>query len=371
MGTRSISIYMPSLAGGGAEKMMLNLASELSSRGHEVDLVVSNLEGEWIDKVEQNINLVDLDAPSFPGYSLLGSLPNLVKYLRSKRPDALLSVLNRANVVAVLAHRLSRVNSRLVVSERNHLSSFVENTGPRQQVLPYLIKFSYPSADSVVAISKGLADDLSEVAGLPRESIDVIYNPAYTPEITEKATQKPNHTWLEGEHEVILGVGSLTAQKDFSTLIRSFAKVEKKRDCKLIILGKGGKRSELEEVVECLDLEDSVDMPGFVDNPYAYMSRADVFVLSSRWEGFGNVTVEAMACGTPVVSTDCPSGPSEILEHGKYGILTPVGDFDKLAGGIMAMLDDPTESEILMERARDFSVKKIAEEYESLLLSDL
>ncbi|NLO89188.1 MAG: glycosyltransferase, partial [Clostridia bacterium] len=185
---------------------------------------------------------------------------------------------------------------------------------------------------AVVAVSQGVADDLVKTTGLMRELIKVIYNPIVTPELLEKAKESIGHPWFKpGQPPVILSAGRLTAAKDFPTLIHAFARVRAERLARLMILGEGEERPNLESLVRELGLESDVSMPEFVENPYAYMARAAVFVLSSAWEGFGNVLVEAMAVGTPVVSTDCPSGPAEILEGGKWGKLVPVGDVEKLA----------------------------------------
>ncbi|MXR50993.1 glycosyltransferase [Halovenus sp. WSH3] len=367
--TESITVFLPGLHGGGAEKMMLDLSSEFVDRGLDVDLVVASREGKFLDKVPEKVDLIDLDAPEPPGYGLLGALPGLISHLRDRCPDAVLSALNRANIVAVLATRLSQVDARVVVSERNHLSTYLDHAMRREQLaLPRLIRAVYPYADDVVAISEGVADDLAETAGLDRESITVVYNPAMTPEIRGMYDEPVEYPWFGDDLPVIIGVGSLTEQKDFPTLLRAVAHLREERPCRLVICGEGEKRPELEALVEELGLDDIVDLPGFVDNPYAMMNQADVFALSSKWEGFGNVIVEALGCGCPVVSTDCPSGPAEILSGGKHGELVPVGDPRALASGIAAQLDDPPNARELQERADDFAVDTIAREYLTVLL---
>jgi glycosyltransferase involved in cell wall biosynthesis len=205
--------------------------------------------------------------------------------------------------------------------------------------MPYLIGKSYTKADGIVAVSSGVADDLATITGLRRNDIDVIYNPVITPEVAAATDELPDHPWLaDGEPPVVLGIGRLTPKKDFGTLLRAFAEVRGEVDARLIILGEGPQRVELERLIHTLDLSCSVAMPGFVDNPYAYLARAAVFALSSRWEGLPTVLIEAMFCGTPVVSTDCPSGPHEILDGGAYGRLVGVGDATALAREIAAGL---------------------------------
>jgi glycosyltransferase involved in cell wall biosynthesis len=203
--------------------------------------------------------------------------------------------------------------------------------------MPYLIRKSYPSADGIIAVSSGVADDLAEATGIPRESIDVIYNPVVTPEVATASREAVDHPWLApGEPPVVMGIGRLTPKKDFTTLLQAFAEVRREVPARLMILGEGPERAVLEGLVRTLDLAANVALPGFVGNPYAYLARASLFVLSSRWEGLPTVLIEAMFCGAPVVSTDCPSGPREILNGGRYGRLVPVGDLAALAQAITA-----------------------------------
>jgi glycosyltransferase involved in cell wall biosynthesis len=334
---KHIALFLPSLRGGGAEKVMVNLALGFVEQGLKVDLVLAKAEGPYLSRVPEEVRVVDLGARR-----VLYSLPGLVRYLRRERPQAMLSALNYANIVAIWAKLLARVQTHLVVSEHNTLSCSTQNASSvRVKLLPLLIKIFYPYADAVVAVSHGVAEDLITMTGLPMEKVKVIYNPVITPELFAKAEEPLDHPWFRpGEPPVVLGVGRLTQQKDFPTLIRAFALVRKERPARLMILGEGEERPKLEALVRELRLEEDVALPGFVDNPYKYMKRAAVFVLSSRWEGFGIVLVEAMALGTPVVATDCPSGPAEILENGKWGHLVPVGEPLHLARAILKILQD-------------------------------
>ncbi len=365
-----VSIFLPDLRGGGAERVMVTLAKEFSKCGHEVEIVLINRRGEYLDDVPEHVTVVSLDAPSVPGYNALGATPGLIKYLRSTQPDALLSALTRANLVAVLATELARTDTRLVLSERNHLSKRAfEGSDRRMRIVPKLVKALYPRADSIVAVSDGVADDLAETASLPRNHISTIYNPTVTEAVQKKQNDPIDHPWFtESSDPVVLGVGSLTEQKDFETLIRSFAYLREARRSKLLILGDGVKRAELESLSRTLNIREDIEFAGFVDNPFAYMAAADVFVLSSKWEGLPNVLIEAMACGTPVVSTDCPSGPREILQGGTYGPLVPVGDAEAIAEAIKQVLTDPISEKRLLERAEAFRPGPIAEQYLSVLL---
>jgi glycosyltransferase involved in cell wall biosynthesis len=367
-GAESITVFVPSLAGGGAEKMMVNLANEFASRDYDVDIVLATAEGPFVDRVAADVNIVDLNAPEPPGFNLLGAVPGLVQYLRRVRPSAMLSALNRSNIVSILSTTLARTETTVVVSERNHLSRYLEHASKKERVaIPKLISATYPRADSVVAISSGVADDLAKRVNLPRKNIDVIHNPAFSPEIAQKSMEPVSHPFLDSDAPVVIAVGSLTVQKDFLTLLRAFNRLYAERDARLLILGEGEQRETLETEMRKLGIKKFVDMPGFVDNPYPYMRRSDVFTLSSAWEGFGNVVVEALACGCPVVSTDCPSGPAEILDNGRYGPLVPVGADKELAEAIEAVLDDPPDEDLLRNRARDFSTDVVADRYLDVL----
>jgi glycosyltransferase involved in cell wall biosynthesis len=334
---KHIALFLPSLRGGGAEKVMVNLALGFVEQGLKVDLVLAKAEGPYLSRVPEEVRVVDLGARR-----VLYSLPGLVRYLRRERPQAMLSALNYANIVAIWAKLLARVQTHLVVSERNTLSCSTQNASSvRVKLLPLLIKIFYPYADAVVAVSHGVAEDLITMTGLPMEKVKVIYNPVITPELFAKAEEPLGHPWFRpGEPPVVLGVGRLTKQKDFPTLIRAFALVRKERPARLMILGEGEERPKLETLARELGIEEDFVLPGFVENPYKYMKRASAFVLSSRWEGLPAVLIEALALGVPVISTNCPSGPAEILEHGKWGCLVPVGEPHLLARAILEILQN-------------------------------
>jgi glycosyltransferase involved in cell wall biosynthesis len=334
---KHIALFLPSLRGGGAEKVMVNLALGFVEQGLKVDLVLAKAEGPYLSRVPEEVRVVDLGARR-----VLYSLPGLVRYLRRERPQAMLSALNYANIVAIWAKLLVRVQTHLVVSEHNTLSCSTQNASSvRVKLLPLLIKIFYPYADAVVAVSHGVAEDLITMTGLPMEKVKVIYNPVITPELFAKAEEPLDHPWFRpGEPPVVLGVGRLTKQKDFPTLIRAFALVRKERPARLMILGEGEERPKLETLARELGIEEDFVLPGFVENPYKYMKRASAFVLSSRWEGLPAVLIEALALGVPVISTNCPSGPAEILEHGKWGCLVPVGEPHLLARAILEILQN-------------------------------
>lgn len=368
----TVAIHVPNLNGGGAERMMVNLANEFVSRDINTHLVLSQIKGPYTSEVDDAVDIVNLDASPYPGFAAMGALLPLRNYLRQKEPDTLLSALSIVNIVSLLAHQSSRVDTRIVVSQRNHLSSIASNSDNMMKIVPWLVRLTYRWADDIIPISEGVADDLQNITGISLDDMKTIYNPVINDSITTQANKAPGHPWLnesKNEFPVIIGVGRLTQQKDFSTLIKAFSRLQKQQKCRLIILGEGEQRDHLDKLIKERNIQDGVDMPGFVGNPFAYMARSDIFVLSSRWEGFGNVIVEAMACGTPVVSTDCPSGPAEILQNGRYGPLVPIGDCDSLVNAIKKNLEDPISELELKRRANDFTVSDIAEQYLDILLN--
>lgn len=360
---KKIALFIPSLQGGGAERVILSLAQGFAAQGLAVDLVLAKAGGPYLAQVPPEVRLVDLRASR-----VLTSLPALLRYLRKERPEVLLSALEHANIVALWAKRLSLVSTRVVVSVHSTLSHTALGKTSRDRLAPFLVRLFYPWASAVVAVSEGVGKDLVSLGRLSPQLVRVIYNPVVTPEILSKAAEPVAHSFFaSGEWPVILAAGRLTAAKDFQSLVHAFALLRKQRAAKLLILGEGEERPRLETLVLELGLERDVALPGFAENPFAYMSRSAVFVLSSAWEGFGNVLVEAMACGCPVVSTDCPGGPAEILEKGRYGPLVPVGDREGLAKSILAVLALPPAPDILRLRAMDFAQDKIASQYLEVL----
>lgn len=364
--TQRLALFLPSLRGGGAERVMVNLARGFVKRGIAVDLVLAKVEGPYLSEVPQEVRIIDLKSQR-----VLTSLPGLIRYLRREKPSVLLSAMDHTNLIALWAKKLSRIPMRVVVSVHNNLEKSSQNaTFWRGHVVPWGIRLFYPWADIVIAVSQGVAESIVTTTGLSREKIRVIYNPVVTPDLFEKAKESVAHPWFHPkEHPIVISVGRLTKQKDYPTLLRAFAMVRKKIPARLLVLGEGEERPRLEKLIDGLNLREWVDLPGFVQNPFAYMARSDVFVLSSAWEGFGNVLVEAMACGCPVVSTDCPSGPAEILEGGKWGKLVPVGDVDGLADSILATLEGNNKFDVV-KRAIDFNLTNAVESYLKIMFEN-
>lgn len=364
LNNKKIAFFIPTLAGGGAERIWLILSNGLADLGYDVDLVLSQAQGPYLDRVSTKVRIVDLKASR-----TILSLLSLAKYLRSEQPTALFSALNHANLIALIAKKISKSPTKIFASVHCFLSLDVQNCArKRERLIPALIRYIYPWASGIIAVSQGVADELINVTQLPQDLVNVIYNPVVSEDLLEKSKDSVEHPWLvDKEIPVVLGVGRLIQQKDFSSLIKAFQALQKNQPSRLIILGEGEERQNLESLIKQLGLEDKVDLPGFVTNPYAYMAKADVFVLSSAWEGLPTVLIEALATGTPVVSTNCKSGPDEILEDGRIGNLTPVGNIHELAKSIHRMLKDPTEPELLLRRSWDFSQESILNKYLQLI----
>jgi glycosyltransferase involved in cell wall biosynthesis len=361
---RKIAIFLASLRGGGAERNMLRLANSCADRGLKVDLVLAQNDGTYFSEISPKVKLVNLNASR-----VILSFPQLITYLKKEKPITLICALNHVNLVAIWAKLYSGVPSQIIVTVRNTLSQGKQDFFRQQKIslMRRLIHYFYPKADEIIAVSKGVADDLAKTAKLPREKIKVIYNPVVTPQLLEQAKTNIEHSWFSPrESPVILGVGRLTQQKDFPTLIKAFAILQQNYSARLMILGEGEERPQLENLIKELKLQNKVSLSGFVSNPFAYMSQASLFVLSSAREGLPTVLIEAMAVGTPVVSTNCPSGPEEILEEGKYGSLVPVGDVEKLAKAMVKTLHNPQSSEVLQHRAMEFSMENSVNQYLAL-----
>jgi glycosyltransferase involved in cell wall biosynthesis len=359
-----IAFFLPDLAGGGAERVCVNLASGFLGRGIEVDFVLARAAGPLLAAVPPNVRLIDLGARR----TVAAVLP-LAAALRREKPEALISAPDHANLVALWASMLARTGTRVAITHHVHPSSSIRNTPKLQERLyPFLLHLFQGRAQVIVAVSQGVADDLARLACIQREHITVIYNPIVTDDFDQLAAAPCDHPWFAaGQPPVVVAAGRLTAQKDFSTLLRAFAILHGRRPARLIILGEGEERLHLEALAEQLGVHADLNLPGYSDQPFAFMSHSRVFVLSSAWEGFGNVLVEALACGTQVVATDCPSGPAEILENGKYGRLVPIGNAEALARGLEAALDAPLPSESLRQRAAAFSVEAAVDRYLQVL----
>ena len=320
-----IVVFMPNLAGGGAERVTLALCKGLIHEGHHVQLVVSAATGPLSDEAQSALGVADLRQPR-----VFRSLPGLVRLLNRQRPAVVISVLSHANLVAALAVRLSGCGAKLIVMHHNTMSINVrESPRWRDRLMPALCGLFYPMADVICSVSEGVASDLSQASRIPRPTIRVLPNPVDYSAIQELGSQDvPAGVIPDGDGPLILAVGRLEKQKDFATLIRAVAALP--GHYRLVILGDGSLRPSLQALIDSLGIASRVSLPGYLANPYPVYASADVFALSSLWEGLPTVLLEAMAFDLPLVSTDCRSGPREILRDGEYGTLVPVGDAESM-----------------------------------------
>ena len=335
-----IAIFLMWVGAGGKETVVWHLARGFVDAGYRVDLVVGNAASDYRYRIPDCVRVVDLKTHGY-----LRTTVKLVLYLLRHRPRVLFSTLPFSAIPAILARTLSLSRCRVVVRVCNNLARRIEHERAAfSRPVRWAIRHLPRRAHGVVACSHGIAREIAGITGMPLDRIHVIYNPAITEAMPAQGAEPVDHPWFalqaggKPTPPVILGVGRLARQKNFALLIRAFAEVRCHVDARLLILGEGPERTRLEQMVRELGLEDHVSLPGYVANPYAYVARARVFVLSSSWEGFANVVAEALALGTPVVSTDCPSGPAEVLDHGRYGMLVPVDDAAALADAIRRVL---------------------------------
>jgi len=332
-----VALFVNSLRGGGSERLMVTLANAFAQRRLAVDLVLGRAHGPYCSDIDQRVNLVDFRTRS----AVVGVL-KLWLYLRKKRPAAMLSTNVMSNDAAIFVKIVFGTSTRIVINEGSTLSeslqSHYEHPLPALRFAGWAAPYLYPRADAVIAVSEGVAKELVQTYRIPDEKIRTIYNPIITDDLESLARQEPSHAWLREATPVVLAVGRLHPAKDYPTLFRAFALLRKQVACRLLVLGEGQERPALARLAKELGIDGDLAMPGFVKNPFAYMRRAAVYVLSSRWEGLSNTLLEAMACGCPVVSTDCPHGPAEVLKNGRYGELVEVGNAPRLAAAIEAVL---------------------------------
>lgn len=340
--------------------MMLNLARGLLNAGHSVQVLAIKARGGHLAEVPCDIALRRLGSDH-----ALPALPALIRYLRAARPEVLLAAKHRAVRLAVLARRAAVVETRVVGRIGTHITASAAAGSPLARLARYAgARLWYPRLDRLIAVSEGVAQDLVRVARVPSERVTVVPNPVWMPDLQARARRSPAHPWLTtSEVPVIVGVGRLTVQKDFATLLEAFALLRAKRPSRLVILGEGRERSRLEARARTLGIASQLALPGFIADPYPYLARAALFVLSSQWEGSPNALTEALALGVPVVATDCPSGPREILGSGRYGPLVPPGDARALAAAMDATLDRPPEPDALRRAARPFMLEASTRAY--------
>lgn len=362
---RHIALLVSSLSGGGAERVMVTLANSFAQKGYQVDIVLVKKTGEYVNEIASDVNVVDLAASR----TLFAFWP-LVRYLRHRQPEALLATQAHVNSLAVWAQLIARTPTRVVVREATTISAHRDNVGESMKSILYstIHAQSYKMAHAVVSPSEGVAQDLKKIYGLDGRKIQTIVNPLPLTSIVHQSEEIVEDSWFFAENSpVILGVGRLTPEKDFSSLIQAFARVREQQVARLVILGEGSERNNLESLVHRLGLQNDVILPGFVDNPYKYMLRSAVFVLSSRREGLPNSLLQAASLGVPIVSTDCPSGPREILDGGRWGRLVEMGNIDAIAQAILEGLQGQIELIPLSVIHQRYDAETVASQYLKVL----
>jgi glycosyltransferase involved in cell wall biosynthesis len=355
---KSVTFVAQGLSGGGAELSMLRLAEDFERNDFEVRIAVLWKTGRLAEALPARIRVDEV------GGSRLSCIPRLARYLARNRSDAVIGFMTYANVVAILAQALSPSLKKVVVTEHNTYSHSVKIRGGITKMFYLAAPYAYRWASAVVCVSHGVEEDLAKSARLPRELLTTIYNPVITEELLARSEEPPDHPWLVSKTQpVILAVGRLEGQKNYPLLLESFARLRNRVRCRLLVLGEGILLDELKAKAAGLGLADCVDFAGYRANAMSFMRRADLFVLSSDFEGLSNVLIEAMAVGCPVVSTDAPHGPREVLQNGRLGRLVPVGDTEGLACAMEETLRDPGDPGLRQRWAAAFSVRASADQY--------
>jgi glycosyltransferase involved in cell wall biosynthesis len=341
-GSREVIFHIPSLRGGGAERVAVDIARHFLSKGYAPVFFIYSERTDY--ELPDGVEVVVVH-----GRGHLARVLALRTLIKRRRPAAVVSFLTYANLVSVLANLGNGGRTRLVVSEHIHFT-MPRAAGAKSKIQWMLACWLYQASHSVVAVSKGVADDLRRaLKGSAAGRVVVIHNPCFVQSTVRRISGDRRHG------ASLLAVGRLVEQKGFDVLIRAFARVcSQIEDARLVIAGEGPLRPGLEALIRELGLSGSVSLPGFTRDVSRLYENADLFVCSSRREGFGNVIVEALSFGLPVVSTRCPHGPAEILQGGRYGRLVPVEDEQGLATAIVESLGAKVQPEVQIARARAF-----------------
>jgi glycosyltransferase involved in cell wall biosynthesis len=356
-----IAFIIPSFEGGGAERVMINIANGFASKGIEVYLAVLNHHGVYQKEVSDNIQIIDINSNR-----AIFSFNAINAFINKKTPQIVYSTIGHINILLLIIRLLNRRNDyKVIIRESNTSSQLAKNNSYFKILLVDILRrIFYPTADLIIAPSKGVAIDLKDNYKINIKKIEVVNNPIDYNWLLSLSEKPLNDSYLkQSASKFIIGVGALTKQKDFETLIKAFAIVKKTHNCKLIILGEGPERQTLENLINELNLEEHVHMPGFVKNPFNYLKASDVFVLSSLYEGLPNVLIQAMLLELPCISTNCKSGPKEILKDGEYGQLVEVGDHLEISKAILNVLEGMWKSKSIKGLEKKYSLIQIVNQY--------
>jgi len=360
-------LFYRSLKQGGVQRMMLNLANHMVAKGHCVTILLFRREGPFLELLDKRVNVIGIESDSF--YFIL---KYLIRLLKSKSYDLLFSATPGLNIAAIIANMIAKVNTKVVISERsNTIKEFSGSKFGPYKLSFFLIPILYRFANAILTVSEGVKRDLIKISFVKNEKVDVVYNPAFESNFQEQLDNEVNHEWFQKDRKenqipVVIGAGRLHYQKNFELLIQSIVLLNKRRPVRLIIIGEGEEYQKLQDLIVSLDATSFIRLEGFQINPISWIGRSNVFVLSSRWEGFGNILVDALAAQTTIVTTDCKSGPAEIIEGGKYGYLLKREDAEEMSQIIELAIENPMNKELLLNRARFFDKETAMLRYEKI-----
>ena len=360
-----LALFIPSCRGGGAERVMITLANHLEKELGSVTLLLSLAEGPYLKEINDNVSVID-----FNNKKVSRSFFKLCRYLIIEKPDVIFTTLNHVNLITLLAKLVTFSKTKVIIREANSLN--LDDDKNKNKKLIFLMRLLYPFASEIVSISKGLKEELVQGLSLPESRITVIYNPVVSSDLYKLASENINHSWLNDKAvPLILAVGRLTKQKNFPLLIASFNKARNKKKIRLLILGEGEDEGMLRQLVNLSPYKEDIELGGFKDNPFPYMLQCDVFVLSSDWEGLGNVLIQALSLGKSIITTNCKSGPAEIIDGGRWGEIVGVGDVNSMSKSMLEVIE-PSYSIDIVEQKRYarkvFGVDVVTKEYLNLII---
>lgn len=381
---RPITFFFSSFRAGGGERVMVTLANATVAEGHPVEVVVLKGVGEYKKHFHQDISIVDFDV-----WRMIFSLPKLIYYLLRTQPCVMIATDEYTHILLLTARFFSRVNTRVVLRIGNIYSElYRRHTGIKHAITFWMIQRIYKYADAIIVNSKGVADDIAAIANVDVSKVKVIYNPKALADIRRYGDEKTGIMWLDDKTlPIVMSVGRLREQKNLSVLLHAFAHVVQNIPVRLVLVGAGREEGALRSLVEELGISESVTFTGYQENPYAFMAKADVYVLPSLWEGMPNALMEAMVCGLPVIAADCNSGPRELLapesdhkarlkkglEQAPFGILVAVNDQDALEHALTTMLSDEAlrarYRKKALERAESFDQERVIKQYLTVLMN--
>jgi len=360
-----IVLFIPSLRCGGAEKVFINLAEGLQQYNVKPIFFIADASGPFLKNIENKFSIINCNVKH-----VYQALPYLCSFIKRYNIPYLLSAMDHTNIISILAQKLVFANTKIFITIHSSLSQRLNNQSTNKERLLFkLTPFFYKYANGIIAVSHGVAMDLVRHTKMPRNKISVIYNPVISTDIYKLSNESTQHPWLKDKEKIpiAIGLGRLVPEKNFSSLIKAIYRVNKVVKCRLILLGDGEERENLIALIDRMGLNDLVSLPGYVSNPYAYIRRASVFVLSSIREGLPTALIEALALGVPVVSTNCPNGPAEILANGRYGILVPVDDIEKMSASIIEILTKRMNFFIPKDWIEQFTIDKVTQSYLKLM----